>query len=231
MRYGEWMASKRDVAVRDIEVIEDFTSQARCDEGFLQVRRLRCRNRRADGSASPVYRVDVVDRPRLDAVAVVVYRQEGERVELLTRQNLRPAAFFRKDKLKTLEDPGSHLMVEEIIAGLLELSDQGEAGIRQRAAAEVKEEGGIEVQPENVRILGGPFFLAPGILSEKVHLCAVEVTGLPLGVPEGDGSPLEEGGTLRWRTLENVLEACRRGEILDAKTEIGAARLQAELRR
>ncbi|MGA9525377.1 MAG: NUDIX hydrolase [Myxococcaceae bacterium] len=225
------MASKRDVAIRDIEVVEDFTSSARCDEGFLQVRRLRCRNRRSDGSASPVYRVDVVDRPRLDAVAVVVYRREGERIELMTRRNLRPAAFFRKDKAKTVADPSSQLTVEEIIAGLLEEIDQGEEGIRSRAAAEVKEEGGFEVLPENVRILGGPFFLAPGILSEKVHLCTVDVTGLVQGIPEGDGSPLEEGASVRWRPLDEVLDACRRGEIQDAKTEIGAARLQLELKR
>ncbi len=223
------MTPKRDVVIRDIEVVEDFTSSARCDEGFLQVRRLRCRNRRSDGSASPVYRVDVVDRPRLDAVAVVVYRREGERIELMTRNTLRPAAFFRKDKMGPVEDPSSYLTVEEIVAGLLEEADQGEEGIRNRAAAEVKEEGGFEVLPENVRILGGPFFLAPGILSEKVHLCAVDVTGLSQGVPEGDGSPLEEGGALRWRTLGEVLEACRRGDIQDAKTEIGAVRLQAEL--
>ncbi|MGZ3459722.1 MAG: NUDIX hydrolase, partial [Archangium sp.] len=44
-------------SVTDIEIIEDFSSTARCDEGFLRVRRLRCQNRRADGTASKVYRV------------------------------------------------------------------------------------------------------------------------------------------------------------------------------
>jgi ADP-ribose pyrophosphatase len=121
--------------------------------------------------------------------------------------------------------------VEEIVAGLMEVTDKGEEGIRARAAAEVKEEAGIEVDPAQVRLLGGPFFLAPGILSEKVHLCAVDATGLEQGRPAGDGSPLEEGGACRWRALEEVLESCRTGEIQDAKTEIGAMRLQADLRR
>src|SRR4051794_1456780 len=108
-----------------IEVLEDFTSRGRCDEGFLHVRRLRCRNHRSDGSASEEYRVDVVDRPRLDAVAVVISRwQEGE-LEVLTRQNLRPAAYFRKDKLEPVPDGRTHLFVEEIVAGLLEPGDQG----------------------------------------------------------------------------------------------------------
>ena len=113
-------------------------------------------------------------------------------IELLTRQNLRPAAYFRKDKSPTLSDGTSHLLVEEIVAGLLELTDRGEPGIRERAAAEVKEEGGIEVDPTEVRLLGGPFFLAPGILSEKIYLCAVDVTGRPEGRPERDHHP--EGG-------------------------------------
>jgi ADP-ribose pyrophosphatase len=39
-----------DPRVTEIEVVEDFSSTARCDEGFLQLRRLRVRNRRADGS-------------------------------------------------------------------------------------------------------------------------------------------------------------------------------------
>lgn len=215
--------------VREIEVVEDFTSSARCDEGFLQVRRLRCRNRRTDGTRSVVYRVDVVDRPKLDAVAVVVYRRGEQGMEVLTRQNLRPAAFFRKDRSKSVEEEGTHLFVEEIVAGLLEMEDRGEAGVLHRAAEEVKEEAGFEVTPEEVRSLGGPFFLAPGILSEKIFPCAVDVTGKTQGVAKGDGSPLEETGGMRWRTLEEVLRACQTGEIQDAKTEIGAYRLQAEL--
>jgi ADP-ribose pyrophosphatase len=151
------MTDPQDVEVRDIEVIEDFTSTARCDEGWLHVRRLRVRNRRADGSVSPVYRVDMVDRPRLDAVAVTVYRREGGRVEVLTRQQLRPAAYFRKDRAKTIEDGQVHLFIEEVVAGLLEPEDLGEEGIRRRAALEVKEEAGFDVSPGEIRMAGGPW--------------------------------------------------------------------------
>lgn len=215
--------------VRDIEVVEDFTSSARCDEGFLHVRRLRARNRRPDGSASNIYRIDMVDRPRLDAVAVVIYRRGENGLELLTRMNLRPAAYFRKDRDPAVPDGRSHLFCEEIVAGLLETSDKGEAGLRHRAAEEAREEAGFTVSPDEVRVLGGPFFVAPGILSEKIFLCAVEVTGKIQQTPEGDGSPLEEGGVTRWRTVDELIAACRSGEIQDAKTEIGALRLMAEL--
>lgn len=221
---------QRHSSVTDIEIIEDFSSTARCDEGFLRVRRLRCRNRRADGSSSPVYRVDVVDRPRLDAVAVLVYRRGASGLEVLTRMNLRPAAYFRKDNrgAMTVPDPASgYLRVEEIVAGLLEPEDKGEEGLRRRAAAEVHEEAGFNVKPEDIRLLGGAFFLAPGILSEKVFPAAVDVTELSPEEPEGDGSPLEEGTQLHWRPIQEVLDACRRGDIPDAKTEVALTRLLA----
>ena len=222
------MRSSNQSAVTDIEVVEDFSATAKCDEGFLRLRRLRCQNRRADGTASKVYRVDVVDRPRLDAVAVLVYRRGASGLEVLTRMNLRPAAYFRRGKEMTLPDKAVYLRVEEIVAGLLEPEDKGEAGLRHRAAEEVREEAGYDVKPERIQLLGAGFFVAPGILSEKVFPAAVDVTDVAPGVPEGDGSPLEEGTQLRWRPVRELLAMCRGGEVPDAKTEIAILRLLAE---
>ena len=210
-----------DAEVTALEVVEDFSATARCDEGFLQLRRLRVKNRRADGSSSSVYRVDVINRPKLDAVAVLVWRasaQGGQ--EFLTRENLRPAAYFRQDKQTVMPDGRSHLFCEEIVAGLLEPEDAGEPGLKIRCAAEVLEEAGFAVAPEAVVLLGGPFFLAPGILSEKIFAAACDVTGLTQSVPEGDGSPMEEGGKIRWRTAKELLAAFDSGLIQDAKTEL-----------
>lgn len=215
-----------DGTVSELEVVEDFTAEARCDEGFLHVRRLRVRNRRTDGSRSVVYRVDVVDRPRLDAVAVLVWRQGDGGVEVLTRQNLRPAAYFRKDKAPAIPDGRSHLFCEEIVAGLLEPTDAGEDGLRRRAALEVLEEAGFQVSPEEIQRLGPPFLVAPGIISEKIFLAHVDVTGKAHQVPEGDGSPLEEGGALRWRSLESLSQAIAQGEVQDAKTELALRRFR-----
>lgn len=215
----------RPLTVTDIEVVEDFSATARCDEGFLQLRRLRCRNRREDGSSSPVYRVDVVDRPRLDAVAVVVWRRSAAGIEVLTRQNLRPAAYFRKDKTPALPDATAYLHVEEIVAGLLEQEDAGEPGIRKRAAEEVREEAGYEVTADEVKLLGAGFFVAPGILSEKIYLTQVEVTQKSQRELQGDGSPLEEGARTRWLAIEEGLSMCRDGRMVDAKSELGWTRL------
>lgn len=221
----------RHQSVTAMEIVEDFSSTARCDEGFLQVRRLRVRNARADGSHSPVFRVDVIDRPRLDAVAVLLHRRnEAGQLEFLTRQNLRPAAYFRKDSTPPLPDGRVHLFCEEIVAGLLEPTDVGDDGLRHRAAEEVFEEAGFRVEPAKVMRLGAPFFVAPGIISEKIHLCAVDVSGLIASPPEGDGSPLEEGGAIHWRSEASLREAIEQGVIQDAKTELALLRFLARHR-
>lgn len=213
--------------VTQIEVVEDFTSSGKCDEGFLHVKRLRCRNHRDDGTVSQLYRIDVIDRPRLDAVAVLIWRNTVVGPEFLTRSQLRPAAYFRKDKEPTIPDGKSHLMVEEIVAGLLEVTDKGAAGIKNRAVAEVWEEAGYKVSKEDIHLLGSSFFPAPGILSEKIFLTCVDVTGLQAFDPEGDGSPLEEGARCRFWKAKDLLEACSEGEIQDAKTEIAIRRFLA----
>lgn len=216
--------------VTEIEVLEDLSATARCDEGFLRLRRLRCKNRHADGSSSQIYRVDVVDRPSLDAVAVLVYRRAAAGLEALTRQQLRPAAHFRKGRAPKGAHEQDHLFVEEIVAGVLEPGDLDEAAMRRRAAEEVREEAGFELPPSTLEPLGAPFFLAPGILSEKVYLYAADVTGLTQGPLHGDGTPLEEGACCQWRSMQSLLEACRSGELQDAKTELAVSRFLSSAR-
>ncbi len=220
--------------VTAIEIVEDYTARARCDEGFLRLRRYRARNRRADGSTSAEYPIDVIDRPTLDAVAVCLWARTPRGVEVLTRRGLRPAAYFRRGKRTVLEEP-EYLLVEEIVAGVLEPGEIGLDALRRRGAEEAREEAGIEVAPERLERLGGPFFPLPGIASEKIHVLAAEVNRAAAQGPhdaphEGDGSPLEEGAVLEWRELGAAIAACERGEIEDAKTEIALRRLDAHLR-
>jgi len=219
--------------VREIEVLEDTSARARLDEGFLRLKRLRARNRRTDGSASREYLIDVIDRPTLDAVALVVWARTARGVEVLTRHQLRPAAFFRRGRTAAFPEP-EYLLVEEIVAGVLEPGETGVEALRHRAAEEAREEAGILVPPEAIRLLGGPFFPLPGIVSEKIHLAEAEVArpaadGLYDAPHEGDGSPLEEGALLQWRELGAALRACDAGEIEDGKTELALRRLLARL--
>jgi ADP-ribose pyrophosphatase len=220
--------------VTAIEVVEDLTARSRCDEGFLRLKRLRARNRRADGSASPEYPIDVIDRPTLDAVAVCLFARTARGVEVLTRRGLRPAAYFRRGRTAVLPEP-EYLLVEELVAGVLEPGEVGLDALRRRGAEELREEAGITVDPSSIAPLGGPFFPLPGIVSEKIHLLVGEIPRQPgpdtfCAPDEGDGSPLEEGAVLAWRELEGALEACERGEIEDAKTELALRRLAGRLR-
>ena len=112
------------------------------------------------------------------------------------------------------------MFCEEIVAGLLEPEGAGEDGLKFRCAAEVLEEAGFAVKPEAVTLLGALFFLAPGILSEKIIGASCDVTGLVQTPPQGDGSPMEEGGFIRWRTATELLAAFQSGLIQDAKTEL-----------
>src|SRR6266542_3546141 len=162
---GAVSGDMREIAA--IEIVEDYTARARCDEGFLRLRRLRARNRRADGSASREYPIDVIDRPTLDAVAVCLYARTPAGIEILTRRGLRPAAYFRRGKVAALPEP-EYLLAEELVAGVLEPGEVGLDALRRRGADEVREEAGIEVAPERLERLGGPFFPLPGIVSEKI---------------------------------------------------------------
>ncbi len=219
--------------VRDIELVEDRTQTSRCDEGFLHVRRYRARNRREDGTASREYPIDVIERPTLDAVAVVLFARGLAGVEVLLRRGLRPAAYFRKNQTPAFPEP-VHLLVEELVAGVLEPGERGLAALKGRAAAEVEEEVGLSIPPERFEPLGAPFLMLPGIASEKIHLVVAEVPrgdrAGPFEAPgDGDGSPLEEGAELIWRPLRAAIAACEAGEIQDAKTEIGLRRLAGKI--
>ncbi len=219
--------------VDEIQIVEDRTASARCDEGFLRLKRLRARNRRADGTFSPEYPIDLIDRPTLDAVAVCLWARTPRGVEVLTRRGLRPAAYFRRGKAPPLPER-EYLLFEEIVAGVVEPGERGLDALRRRAAAEAYEEAGVRIAPDLLLPLGGPFFPLAGIASEKIHLLAGEVDrgaveGLHDAPHEGDGSPLEEGALLLWRELGAAIAACEAGEIEDAKTEIALRRLATRL--
>lgn len=221
--------------VAAIELVEDRTGRSRCDEGFLHVRRYTARNRRADGSLSREYPIDVIERPTLDAVAVCLWARGHSGPQVLLRRQLRPAAYFRRGQSPALPE-APYLLFEEVVAGVVEPGEKGFEALQRRAAAEVAEEAGIALPPERFLRLGGPVFMLPGTASEKIHLVQAEVPhdgrAGPFSAPEhGDGSPLEEGAELLWRPLPAALDAFDRGELEDAKTEIALRRLAALLAR
>ncbi len=198
------------------------------DGGFLAIRRLQLRNARGDGSTSPQYVCDVIARPYgQDAVVVAIFHHN----RVLLRRCLRPALALGRDAAAApLPEPASDLMLEELVAGIIEVGDRGELGLRARAAAEVREEAGFTVDPAAVILLGAGMLPSPGCMVEKFYFTAVEVDPETQHEPIGDGSPMEEGATTRWLPIDDAIDACVRGELSDLKTELGLRRLRDHVR-
>lgn len=199
--------------------------------GFLALRRLRMRNRRADGTLSAPYVCDSIARPYgQDAVVVAVFARTARGIEVLVRDGLRPALLAGRDAERApLPEPPPGMFLTELVAGILEEGDHGEAGLRTRAAHEVAEEAGFTVAPEDVVLLGAGGYPSPGSMVEKFYFTAVEVDPAAQQPLPGDGSPMEEGAATRWLGLDAAIAACVRGELADLKTELGLRRLRDQL--
>lgn len=199
--------------------------------GFLEIRRLFLRNRRADGSLSPRYNSDSIVRPYgQDAVIVAVFARTASGVQVLLRDGLRPPIMLGRDPDRApLPEARAGMFLSELVAGIIENEDVGEAGLRARAAAETLEEAGFTVDPAQVIILGAGSLPSPGAMIEKFYFTAVEVDPATQQALGGDGSPMEEGATTRWLELDAAIAACVRGEICDLKTEAGLRRLRDHL--
>jgi ADP-ribose pyrophosphatase len=199
--------------------------------GFLELRRLRMRNRRADGSISAPYVCDSIARPYgQDAVVVAVFARTAAGIEVLVRAGLRPAITLARDPARApLPEAAPGMFLTELVAGIVEMDDHGEVGLRIRTVHEVHEEAGFVVEPAGVILLGAGMLPSPGSMIEKFYFTAVEVDPGAQEPLAGDGSPMEEGATTRWIPLDAAIAACVRGEITDLKTEAGLRRLRDHL--
>ena len=200
--------------------------------GFLRVERYRLRNRRGDGSLSREYICDFLGRPKgPDAVVVVLYHRDAAgQVSVLLRRGLRPALWLGRpaDELPVPESP--RMTFTEVVAGIIERDDEGEDGVRKRAAIEAHEEAGVHVDPTSVQFLGAGTFPSPGSMPEKFWLTAARVDDPSQAeLPPTDGSPMEEGARCWWTPLDDAIQACVRGEIEDCKTELALRRLRDTL--
>jgi ADP-ribose pyrophosphatase len=214
-----------------VELVVDSDQVVGREGGFLAIRRLRLRNRRADGSLSEPYTCDFLVRPYgVDAVVVALYHRAADGVRVLLRDGLRPPlALGRVPEHLPVPDRRPYLLFTELVAGIIEREDVGIEGVKRRAAEEALEEAGVRVDPESVMLLGD-VFPSPGAMAEKFWLTAAEVEDPDDHQPlHGDGSPMEEGGSIRWMLLDEAIAACVRGDIEDAKTELALRRLKDRL--
>lgn len=214
----------------DIEVVEDGSATARCDKGFLKLRRLRLRNRYPDGTISEPYPYDIVDRAALDAVVMVLHRTGPSGLEVCVRSSLRPPLGVR-----THGEAAPVSVLWEVPAGLIEPEEaEGVSvdgvlpGVLSCAARETLEETGYVVPEARFRALGRMTYLSPGVLAERLHYVSASLDGCTVGDPTLDGSPVEEGSALLFVSLDEAIAAVDRGDIQDAKTEVALRRFVAQ---
>lgn len=198
------------------------------DGGFLHLLRRRLVARYADGTESAPFEYDEVSRRATDAVAIAAHFAADGQPHVYLRSSLRPPAGFRAPgRSSVAERSGGALW--ELPAGLIEPEETGPEGVLLAASRELFEELGFDVAVDGFQPLGPSSFPCPGVLAERLFFVRVEVVPNERGEPGLDGSALERGGRVISLPLARALEACRSGEIEDAKTELGLRRLAESL--
>lgn len=193
----------------ELEMLHD----ARIGEGgFLVLRRTELVAVQG-GERSATFAYDALDRRAFDASVMVAHHREGGRVHVWLRTCLRPPLALRSDPMTAV--------LWEVPAGLVEPDESPRAA----AAREIAEELGFHVAESALLDLGPPSHPAPALIGEAHHFFHVEVDPTTRTEPEGDGSPVESGAVIVSLPLDDALEACRRGEIRDEKTELALRRL------
>jgi ADP-ribose diphosphatase len=202
-----------------IVVACDRTAESRATGGFLDVRRLDLVARYPDGTESAPFPYDVGARKALDAVILAAHFIEGGVRQVFLRSAVRPPCALRPIA------PSHEGCLWELPAGLVEAGeDPAAAGTR-----ELGEELGFVANARDMIPLGEWTFPAPGMIGERHIFYAVAVDPRARGTPSEDGSALERAAAIVSLPVVDAIEHCRRGDIRDAKTELGLRRL-AEIR-
>jgi len=201
------------------EVQLDVIDERRVGEGgFLSLRRVELAAV-TGGARSQPFRYDMVDRRAIDAAVMVAHHVEGGLVHVWLRSGVRPPLALRP------RDAVLGGVLWEVAAGLIEPDETPAAA----AAREIGEELGFAVTEADMVRLGGPTAPCPAVMGEVHHYFHVRVDPAAREEPAGDGSPLEHDAAIVCVPLEEALDACRRGDITDAKTELALRRLEEVL--
>lgn len=194
----------------------EIASEERVGEGgFLRIRRLSLVAKRGATRSSP-FAYDTLDRKALDASVMVAHHRDASgRVYVWLRTCVRPPLALRPTP------PNDTATCWEVPAGLIEPGETPAVA----AARETNEELGFRVAENDMLPLGPWMAPAPAFIGELHHFFHVEVDPSTRVDPGGDGSPLESDGLIEAVPLDEALDACRRGEVRDAKTELALRRL------
>lgn len=213
-----------DLTFPEIALLQLADESPEAPPGFLRLRRRRLVARYPDGSVSPEFVYDEVDRRAIDAVIIAAFFDEGGVRWVYLRSAVRPPLFFRDSRRSPVAERGTGALWE-LPAGLIEPGEQSATGVFEAAARELEEELGFAVKAQDFRALGPSTLPAAGFIAERHFFVSVEVRPGERREPSLDGSALERFGRVMALPLGRALALCASGEIEDAKTELGLRRL------
>jgi len=208
----------------ELEVLEELSA---AEPGFLRIVRRRYRARYPDGTVSAPFAYDLVDRRAIDAVVLVAHFLDEHGVrQVFLRSAVRPPVAARDPKRSPYpeRDP-NHGFLWELPAGLIEPNEQSPAGLLRSAQRELAEELGFEVPVSRFHELGASVFPVPAMIAERLYFFEVKVDPDSRGEPTLDGSALEHFGKVVALPVNEALELCRSGQLMDGKTELALRRL------
>ncbi len=218
--------------VHHVEIIERMELEPGDQSAFLNIQRLKLVNHYRDGTKSSAYFYDAVIRKWLDAVVLVLSAEIDGALSVCLRSCIRPPLVLRQELHLPMEDDGPISTLWEVPAGLLEENDVGTEGIKDRAAAEAREETGYAISPDDFTLMPGAPFLSPGVIPERITFVRAHIADIDARKkPTGDGSPVEDGAVIWWVPVENAIALCEQGVIADTKTELAIRRLAAQMKR
>lgn len=201
---------------------------------FAALRRVELSPIFSSGEIGPAYSQQLVMRTGIDAVAVIPYVPHADPLQtrVVLRVGQRAAVWLRRMMDLPIAEPEAPARLREVVAGVREWGEYGEAGLKRRAAEELHEEIGLRVSCEELHALGCGFFPSPGIYPEKIYpyrllLSAAQCEQISA---VGDGSSSEAGAATETPTLKEALTLCAGNALQDLKTEICLRRLLAYLR-
>jgi ADP-ribose pyrophosphatase len=221
---GSDFISDADLIFPDVqlELIEDVSPPG--PPGFMRLLRRRLVAHYPDGSVSPPFLYDEVDRRAIDAVIIAAHFLRGGQRWVYLRSAVRPPLHFRDPARSPLHEAHDGSLWE-LPAGLIEEGEQTPDGVREAGRRELAEELGFEVPAAALVALGPSSLPAAGFIAQRDFFVSVEVRPETRGEPSLDGSALERFGRVLALPLARALDLCRSGGIQDAKTELGLRRL------
>jgi ADP-ribose pyrophosphatase len=227
---GSDFLSEADLELPHIELEVTGDISPAVPPGFLRLRRRRLVAHYPDGSLSPEFVYDEVERRAIDAVIIAAHFERDSRPWVYLRSSVRPPLFFRDPSRSPVRETGAGALWE-LPAGLIEPGEQSESGVLEAARRELEEEAGFALPVSRFRALGPSTLPAAGFIAERHFFVSVAVDPGERREPTLDGSALERFGRVIALPLAQGLALCASGRIEDAKTELGLRRLADVLSR